>query len=223
MELDSASSLKPERPASKVLQGEQPGLALAIVGQELLLAPDPDLAIEILRAERTAPAVGGALHRFHSSLRSPGEEARPDLACFLEFVMAIIDGAGTHPDLLDEAGQRDLGASVVAGLLEIDPNLFRLDRRVKAVADWNTVEIVQPTYRETDVEGAVHPRQAARQFRLFRGTVGQDIFKISKLTNLRVRAGARLLSQPPAQHMTADLEVIGLGPACIAMEDELAP
>src|SRR5437870_9276484 len=55
-ELDAGTGLYPERPADIGLQREQSGLLLTTVGQELLLAADARIAVEILDPAGAAPA-----------------------------------------------------------------------------------------------------------------------------------------------------------------------
>ena len=90
------------------------------------------LAVEILDAAGAAPAGPLGLDQFGAAFAALGEEGRGDLARVLDLVVMVVRIAAAGADLAEEAAERDFGARVVAGLLDVDRRRFGFDRRDRA-------------------------------------------------------------------------------------------
>jgi hypothetical protein len=155
-ELDARAGLEPPRPCDQGLQCEQAGLFLAAVREELLLAANLAIPVEVLDAARPAPARSFSLLQLDAALAALAEEARSDCARVLDFVVVVVGIAAARAQLAEEAGNRDFRASVIARLLQVDRRRFSFDSRIERVADRHLIfgEVARHRYADVETFGA---------------------------------------------------------------------
>src|SRR4029453_11117525 len=99
---------------------EDAGLLLFALREEFLFALDAHLAVNILDSAGPAPALALGLDEFSPAFATLRPGGGADIARFFQFVVAIIGVAPTQEHVAENARNGDLGARIIAGLLDVD-------------------------------------------------------------------------------------------------------
>src|SRR5262245_32540124 len=185
-----------ERAMVERLDGEQAEFVAAIVRQELLVALDGEVAVDILNTEAAAPAAAVRLHCLEPAFPAIVVKGGGDVAAVLDLELAIIGVAGAEADRIDKtAAGVDFGARIFAHLLDVDRRRFGLDCRVERIADRHAVAIIVAADRNAGIVATVDPGDPAGKFRGLDRRVGESIAKVSEGPYLRIRAGRCLFPE----------------------------
>ena len=129
--LDPRPGLEPERAAVDMLEREQ-APATGLGRREILLvALDTAVEVDKLHAAGAAPLVAIALDQFDARLAAFLEDMRPGGAVGTDLEMVVVRVTGAGLDLAEQAAERNFGAGVVAGLVDVDVGAFGVDGGVE--------------------------------------------------------------------------------------------
>src|SRR5690349_718730 len=120
--------------------------------------------------------------------------------------MVILRVTTAQADLVEESAQRDFGAGVIAGLLDVDRRRFGLDRRVERIADRHLIFGQVPGDRDPGVEVAVDIAEPKRALLRGSGRIGKLALEVREFLDFREGTRRGLLAKVFRQYVPAGFE-----------------